>query len=662
MTIREITKQVAGSEDLLVGEGSVTQLRNGTNYTITKVGAASLPYDDTGVGGSGGSVKDHLISTLAKLNSLQAFDIGYTATGTGAVARTIKSKLDESVSVVDFGAVGDGTTDDTAAIQAAINTGSDNIYLPNGDYSITQLSLANNNQTIIISPQATIKPTTWNQSAILVTGDNVTLTGGGIIESPGTWDGTNVAWTYAVVYVTGIFFKADGIQLVNVPKVGFGIREVGDSKITNCTILGNYPAASWTGVETAHFGIAYDPGTLGGNWIVHNNIIKSCVQGAYLGNYGAGTTLQGTTITSNVFEGCHNHGVYIGGGVGQLIDGNNFNKCQIPIAIVGKHAVISNNILYTNTSGGDIDISGLSIREASHCVISGNVIKGDVTSSSVVLHLTNLTSSPGTTDTIDNNIVVDNIIDVVGAGSTAITVGNTALTENCYNNIIQNNLITNEGRQYQGQIAFFMKTGHIGTNNKVKDNTVIIKGDSYGISLSYQRYAELSGNKIIWEYSAAGSVTVGLVKTLGVTDSDFSFNTFVCAASHGTNVTIRVFYGDGTDARNRITKNRMMLDPTLLSSLVHFYNEQTIEKSGNLLSNAVMEGSFTLGVGTASIVVNNANVSDQNVIITPKDAAAGIVMHTLGYYLTFVDETSFQLTTGTGGPAASDANFNYRIV
>jgi hypothetical protein len=62
--------------------------------------------------------------------------VGFLQQGAGAVGRTLQDRGKDWVSVKDFGAVGDGVADDTAAIQAAINAHKA-LYLPIGTYKIT---------------------------------------------------------------------------------------------------------------------------------------------------------------------------------------------------------------------------------------------------------------------------------------------------------------------------------------------------------------------------------------------------------------------------------------------------------------------------------------------------------------------------------------------
>lgn len=68
--------------------------------------------------------------------------VNYTQGGAGSVTRTVQSRLRDFVSIKDFGAVGDGVTDDTAAIQAAVSfvygAGGGVVFFPNnGTYLVT---------------------------------------------------------------------------------------------------------------------------------------------------------------------------------------------------------------------------------------------------------------------------------------------------------------------------------------------------------------------------------------------------------------------------------------------------------------------------------------------------------------------------------------------
>ena len=72
----------------------------------------------------------------ATTNTTVTGNITYTQGGTGATSRTVTSKLQESVSVLDFGADPTGSSDSTTAINNAI-AASAAIYLPTGTYKIS---------------------------------------------------------------------------------------------------------------------------------------------------------------------------------------------------------------------------------------------------------------------------------------------------------------------------------------------------------------------------------------------------------------------------------------------------------------------------------------------------------------------------------------------
>jgi hypothetical protein len=78
----------------------------------------------------------------------------FLSTGS-TTARTLANRFADVVNVKDFGAVGDGVADDTAAIQAAIDSLSGTIYFPDGNYvTSSTINLNNLGQQIIGSSRS----------------------------------------------------------------------------------------------------------------------------------------------------------------------------------------------------------------------------------------------------------------------------------------------------------------------------------------------------------------------------------------------------------------------------------------------------------------------------------------------------------------------------
>lgn len=108
--------------------GDVVKFTTASPVATNAMAASNVAF--TGANGTAGNVQDIADSDGSDW-------IGFIQTGTGAVSQTAQDKLRQTVSVKDFGAVGDGTADDTVAIQAALDSGAKSVYIPAGTYKIT---------------------------------------------------------------------------------------------------------------------------------------------------------------------------------------------------------------------------------------------------------------------------------------------------------------------------------------------------------------------------------------------------------------------------------------------------------------------------------------------------------------------------------------------
>lgn len=112
--------------------------------------------------------------------SINATNVEYDPPFTGALTSgyTVADKLEQTVSVKDFGAVGDGVTNDTAAIQAAI-TASNSVYFPQGLYILNAVITGGNKNLNLVGDGIGVTILRWSDTGgfnLSFDGINQTLT------------------------------------------------------------------------------------------------------------------------------------------------------------------------------------------------------------------------------------------------------------------------------------------------------------------------------------------------------------------------------------------------------------------------------------------------------------------------------------------------------
>jgi hypothetical protein len=135
----------------------------------------------------------------------------FTAAGTGAVSRSVTSKLGDFLSVTDFGAVDDNSTDNTAKIQAAINQAQSlgrTLYFPITNNGVYLLNTAFNSSRVLnitaplkmfCEPGVWLKPSgaiTTAQSILYFTGTSAATE---LVQGKVIIDGCNIGDPAATV-------------------------------------------------------------------------------------------------------------------------------------------------------------------------------------------------------------------------------------------------------------------------------------------------------------------------------------------------------------------------------------------------------------------------------------------------------------------------------
>jgi hypothetical protein len=177
-----------GTEVLALVQSGVTS-KNAVNTLLSAPGGAgwvgNTPAGTIAATTVQGAINE-IVSDLAAAGGSSL--VGFLQAGSGAVVRTAQSKMRDVVSVKDFGAVGDGVADDTAAIQAAIDacgaratgyfgeTNGLSIYIPWGTYKITSPLIIPNNAGISFVGDGGTKSKIWQsvngQDAFQLSGNN----------------------------------------------------------------------------------------------------------------------------------------------------------------------------------------------------------------------------------------------------------------------------------------------------------------------------------------------------------------------------------------------------------------------------------------------------------------------------------------------------------
>ena len=358
--------------------------------------------------------------------------VGHIASGSGATARTVQAKLRDTVSVKDFGAVGDGVTDDTTAIQAAVTAGN-TVLFPAGNYRVTsQILCTSGNWLVGEGASETFISAVGNVSPFLFQDPSVSdYTGAGISKLTIRGNGATVClvevidiWGFVAEYcsiygqsavqdclrISKFAFEAyiNSCRITDADRYGIYLQDDGGqfpngTTIINCDLSGNDGCtlirSEANNVKIIGVWFEY-AGTDGGTCIsatkrlhIIGNKITTGADGdnsIYLASTVRGALIQNNRIVCN---GSTSKGIFLDQARDVVIQGNQFvvDSCDDIIHCKGSDAIVIQGNVSQLIVGGIYGITNaINLTDAaSNTVVDANTFNYSGTATGVGVQIAN---------------------------------------------------------------------------------------------------------------------------------------------------------------------------------------------------------------------------------------------------------------------------------
>jgi parallel beta-helix repeat protein len=363
------TQYQPGTNSLSVFVDGVNQYGPGAQYAYLETDSDTVTF----VSGLhvGASVK-FTTATQTTGNATDASVVSYTPPFTGGVTTNVEDKLAQTISVQDFGAVGDGVTDDTAAIQAALDALTDNSTLhAAGDFLISNNLYMNARTNVVLDFEGSTFTNSVGCFLYMQDCDTVVVKNIGAYTTSSTTAGTSYDPSYTppsnFLSFAVMAYLCQNVTIQNNMMDLGGALPIAIEQGNGHAMLDN--RVSHGGDNTLYM---YNVS----NSVIANNIVENTDAGRAICIQRGG----GCTITGNTVSGGYGFGISLVGSATSTVSGNTIKDIDLDSVVLSTYG----GITLEGNEAGDVSAGELTAANANlylfngaytrNCVVSGNNI------------------------------------------------------------------------------------------------------------------------------------------------------------------------------------------------------------------------------------------------------------------------------------------------